>query len=36
LKGFFWPRRTYENSDEQEAVREKLAGRLNNSKTHSK
>jgi histidine triad (HIT) family protein len=36
LKGFFWPRRKYENADEQEAVQEKLAGRVSRLKTHSR
>jgi histidine triad (HIT) family protein len=36
LKGFFWPRRKYENADEQESVREKLAGHSSLTKTHSR
>jgi histidine triad (HIT) family protein len=36
LKGFFWPRHKYKNSEEQEAIREKLASHLNMSKTNSR
>jgi histidine triad (HIT) family protein len=36
LKGFFWPRRKYENADEQEVVRKKLAGHRSMPETHGR
>jgi histidine triad (HIT) family protein len=36
LKGFFWPRRKYENTNEQETVRENLASRLSKSKADTR